>query len=163
MRLGFLGVCVASAALAAGVGTMGSAAHDGSLHQDSSGRPLRMLLSGQFGRLLTLRSELRLSEEQRGQIEAIIQSHRDEIVALAKPIAEKWRAMRDANAADETAIRAAADDLGKAIGDLAVLAAKIRAEVNVVLTPDQRVKIGNFRKQANGAVDDFFSEVANPR
>jgi protein CpxP len=171
MKLGLLGACVASAALVVGVGATVIAAPGGArgvgvgaAADGAAGRPMRMLMSGQFGRLLTLRSELQLTDAQREQIKQILQSHRDEIRSAAKPVAEKRRAMRDAALAetpDESAIRTAADELGKAIGDAAVLGAKIKGEVRGVLTSEQRDKVEEFRTQADAAVDAFFESVAS--
>ena len=124
-----------------------------------------MLVSGQFGRLLTLRSELGITTEQREQIRGIVKSHRQEIAAVLKPVAEKRRALRDATLAEnpnDAAIHAAANELGKAIGDAAVVGSKIKAEVHKVLTPEQREKITQFRQQSETAVDKFLEKLADP-
>jgi Spy/CpxP family protein refolding chaperone len=113
--------------------------------------------------MLTLRSELQLTDEQREQIKTIVQSHKQEIVTVAKPVVAKHRTLRDAvlaDSADEKAIRSAADDLGHSIGDAAVLAAKIKGEVHKVLTTEQQGKIDDFRKHADAAVDEFIQQVS---
>jgi Spy/CpxP family protein refolding chaperone len=128
------------------------------------GGPLRALMSGQVGRLLTLRSELDLTTEQKESIHKIVESHRQEIRDVIKPVVEKRRALRDATIAttpDEKAIRAAASDLGNALGNAAVLGSKIKAEVVTVLTPEQKQKVDEFRKHADAAVDHFFEETAS--
>ena len=130
---------------------------------DGEARPLRLFIQGQVGRLMTLRSELDVTSEQREAIQKIVQSHRSEIVAVAKPIVEKRRALRDATLAKESnedAVRAAANDLGKAIGDAAVLASKVKGEVGKVLTPEQMHKIEEFRQVSDGAVDGFVEKFA---
>lgn len=164
MKFGTIGVCLLATALAGGVGVSGLAA-GGPLGDDvPEARPLRMLLSGQFGRLLALRSELDLTSEQRERIRAIVKSHRQEIVAALRPVVDKRQALRDATLAEnanEAAIRAAADELGKAIGDAAVVGSKIKAEVRQVMTPEQREKINKFRQQSETAVDTFLSEMAD--
>lgn len=164
MKFGTIGVCLLATALAGGVGVSGLAA-SGPLGDDvPEARPLRMLLSGQFGRLLALRSELDLTSEQRERIRAIVKSHRQEIVASLQPVVDKRQALRDATLAEnanEAAIRAAADELGKAIGDAAVVGSKIKAEVRQVMTPEQREKINKFRQQSETAVDTFLSEMAD--
>ncbi len=129
MKFGMFGACVLATVLAGGVGVSGLAAN-GPLGDDMpEARPLRMLVSGQFGRLLTLRSELGITTEQREQIRGIVKSHRQELAAVLKPVAEKRRTLRDATLAEnpsEATIHAAADELGKAIGDAAVVGAKSR-------------------------------------
>src|SRR3989304_3950860 len=132
MKFGTIGVCLRATALAGGVGVSGLAA-SGPLGDDvPEARAVRMLVSGQFGRLLTLRSELDVTTEQRQQIRGIVKNHRQEIAAALKPVAEKRRGGGGgalAENANEAAIYAAADELGKAIGDAAVVGAKIKAEI----------------------------------
>ena len=165
MKFGTIGVCLLATALAGGVGVSGLAA-GGPLGDDvHAAGPLRMLVSGQFGRLLTLRSELGITTEQREQIRGIVKSHRQEIAAALKPVADKRRALRDATLAEdanEATIHAAADELGKAIGDAAVVGSKIKAEVRDVLTPEQREKIVEFRQQSETAVDKFLDKLVDP-
>jgi Spy/CpxP family protein refolding chaperone len=165
MKFGTIGVCVLATVLAGGVGVSGLAA-GGPLGDDvPEAGPLRMLVSGQFGRLLTLRSELGITTEQREQIRGIVKSHRQEIAAALKPVADKRRALRDATLAEDAnqaAIRAAADELGKAIGDAAVVGSKVKVEVREVLTPEQREKITEFRQQSETAVDKFLTGMAAP-
>lgn len=136
----------------------------GPFAEKSEGGPLRRFISGQIGRLITLRSELNLSDDQKAKMKAIVMSHKAEIAAVAKPIVEHKRAIRDAMLAkdgtDEAAIRAATDAMAKPFGDAAVLAAKIRAEVRAVLTPDQMKKIGEFRTQLDTGIDGLIGEMA---
>ncbi len=161
MKAWTIGTCLMAAVLAVGLGVCAYAAP--AAGEGGEARPLRMLLSGQVGRLLELRSELGVTSEQREQIRGIVQSHRQEIAAVAKPIVAKRRALREATLAanpDEAAIRAAAGDLGKAIGDAAVLASKVKPEVFKVLTPEQHKKVEAFRADSESAVDRFMHEQA---
>jgi Spy/CpxP family protein refolding chaperone len=134
----------------------------------ASGRPgyvggaIRRFVVGQLGRFAALRSDLNISDEQRTQIRGLVQEHRAEIAPVAQKIVEKRRALRTAVLADkpdETAIRAAADDLGKAIGDAAVLASKVAGEVKPVLTQEQRDRIGKFRGEHDAATDAFLQKM----
>jgi Spy/CpxP family protein refolding chaperone len=160
-----IGVCLVAMLLAGGVGMTGIAAA-GPLGDDvPEVRSLRMLVSGQFGRLLALRSELDVSAEQRAEIRGVVKSHKQELAAALKPVAEKRRALRDATLAEhpeEAKIRAAADELGKAIGDAAVVGSKIKSEVHNVLTPEQRERVGQFRQQSDSVVDKFLAEATAP-
>ena len=144
-----------------------AAAATNPLAEHSGKGPLRNFISGQIGRLITLRSELDLSDDQKSQIKAIVVKHREEIVGVVKPLIEKRRAMHEAmlskDGTDEAAIRAAADSLAKPIGDAAVLGAKIRAEARGVLTPDQLKKVSEFRTQLDAGIDDLIAKMAtNP-
>lgn len=144
-----------------GLGAAAAAPH--SLGGDEALRPLRSFIQGQVGRLMTLRSELDVTAEQRDAIRKIVESHRSEIVDVAKPIVEKRRVLRDATLAKEpheSAIRTAANDLGKAIGDAAVLASKVKGEVAKVLTPEQMQKVESFRQTSDSAVDGFIQKIA---
>lgn len=120
-------------------------------------------IRGEIGRWMVLRSQVDLSDDQKQQIAAVLQSHKAEIVQVVQPIIEKRRALRDAVAAanpDEQAIRAAADDLGKSIGDAAVLAWHIKQQIAPILTDQQRQDIKDFRSQTDQAVDDFMNKMA---
>jgi Spy/CpxP family protein refolding chaperone len=156
------------ATLAAGGWALTNSTHaagpfGGALTDEGPARPLRMFLSGQFGRLLELRSELELTTEQRTQIRDVVKNHRAEIAVALQPVVERRRALREATLAanvDEAAIRTAATDLGKAIGDAAVVGAKVKAEVRAVLTPEQQKKLDEFRGESDAAIDSFLDEAA---
>ncbi len=122
--------------------------------------PLGRLIMGNFGRVLVLRSELNVTPEQKEKIHQILKSHKAEAAPIAKSLTEKGRALRKAVLADnsdEAAIRKAADELGKAIGDAAVLASKVGGEVKPVLTQEQRERIGKFLREQDEAKDKFLS------
>ncbi len=154
-----VGSVMLAGGLGAGVGAVGATAmRDG-------GGPFKMLLSGQIGRLLMLRSELNLTADQRTQIRTILQSHRAEIAKAVAPLVADRRALRDlttADTTDEKAIRAASTKLADDIGDAAILAAKVKGEVRKIITPDQLQKIQDFRKQSDGAVDRFIEDMGKP-
>ncbi|MBI4579273.1 MAG: Spy/CpxP family protein refolding chaperone [Planctomycetes bacterium] len=113
-------------------------------------RPIANLIRNGVRRLVALRAELNLTEDQRGQIKEIVRGHKDEIVPAVKDLAAKRRALRDTVLAEEPteeAIRAAATELGKSIGDAAVLASKVAGEVKPVLTDEQKETIRQFHFQ----------------
>ena len=123
--------------------------------------PLGKLLGGQIGRMMVLRSELNVTDEQKEKIHAIIAGKKKEILPVAKGVWAKRVALRDAVLADkpdEAAIRKAADELGKAIGDAAVLGAKVVGEVKPVLTAEQRERIKKFHDECESATEKFFVE-----
>jgi Spy/CpxP family protein refolding chaperone len=163
MKMRTIGICTLVLVLTTGGALSATAAPPAGGHAEA--RPMRTFLSGQFGRLLALRADLQLTDEQRDQIHQIVQSHKQEIATVMKPVVEKRRALRAATSADEPndqAIRTAANELGQALGDAAVVGAKIKVEVRHVLTPEQQEKLGSYRKQADGAVDQFIQQAANP-
>ncbi len=124
--------------------------------------PLGRLIGAQIGRRMLLRSQLELTAEQRQRLAGILRQHLQEIVAVAKPLVQAKRALRQAVMADEPdakKIRAAAEKLGKAIGDAAVLAGQIKAEAAEVLTPKQLELIKKFQADSDQAVDKFLDQL----
>src|SRR5208282_1944553 len=55
--------------------------------------PLMRLIHGQIGRWMALRSDLDLTDDQRQQIGAILQSEKPEIVAALQPVVQDRRAL----------------------------------------------------------------------
>jgi len=124
--------------------------------------PLGRLIVGTIGRLLVLRSELNVTDEQRAKIREVLVGHKPEIAKEVKAVWVKRNALRDlvlSGKGDEAAIRQAADELGKAIGDAAVLGAKIRGEVAPILTDEQRELIKKFRQDNDQAATTFFQKA----
>lgn len=124
---------------------------------------LGRLITGNIGRLLVLRSELNMTAAQRHQIQSVVKSHRQEIAPVAKAVVEKKRALREAvmnKAGDEKAIRAAADELGKAIGDAAVVASKVIDQSKGSLTHEQLERIQQFRAGCKKAETDWVESIA---
>lgn len=125
--------------------------------------PLGRLISGNVGRLMVLRSELKITDEQREQIGAVLKQHKPKMLEVGKEVWQQRTKLRDAVLAekpDEAAIRKAADELGKAIGNAAVLGAAIAAEVRPILTAEQIERLQAFRGDRHEAVADFFEEAA---
>lgn len=125
--------------------------------------PLGRMLSGCIGRLLVLRSELNVTAEQKAQIREVLVGHRAQIAATVKSVRDKRLVLRNAvlsGKADEARIRAAAGELGKAIGDAAVKASKLRNEIAPILTEDQQRLIGKFLKENDAAVDKLLTSAA---
>jgi Spy/CpxP family protein refolding chaperone len=126
--------------------------------------PLARLIQAARGRAMTLHAELNLTEEQHAAIKGAILSHKQELATAIQPAITARRALRDAVLADKTddaAIQKAAQDLGKKVGDAAVVIAKVKADVlsKVNLTPEQKSKIDAFIKANDASVDEFFSKV----
>lgn len=128
--------------------------------------PLGQLVSGQVGRLLVLRSELSLTDQQRDQIRKVLVSHKAEVIEQAKAVWEKRVALRHAVLAentDEAAIRKAAEDLGRSIGDAAVLAAKVKKELAPVLTAQQRESVKKCVGECEKATAKFLEEAGKAK
>lgn len=115
------------------------------------GRGLRGGPGGPIGVLDLGLQRLGLSDAQRDQVRAIRESHRDELRQLAEKVRtarEGLRALLEAETIDETAIRAKAAEVAAAEADMAILRAKVQAEVfSSVLTPEQQQKARELRQQ----------------
>lgn len=101
-----------------------------------------------FGRMFR---QLDVTTDQRQQIRAIAEKHRADLKPLRDQALAARRGLADATEAtalNEQAIRDASAKLAAVQADLAVLRAKVRAEVFQVLTPEQREKALALEKQA---------------
>jgi Spy/CpxP family protein refolding chaperone len=124
--------------------------------------PLARMISGCLGRLLILRSEMNVTAEQKTKIHDVLVSRRPQIAQTVKSLHDRRVALRNAvlsGKADEAQIRAAADELGKAIGDAAVKASKLRNEVAPILSAEQQQLIGKFLAENDAAVNKFLEKA----
>ena len=122
-------------------------------------RPIVRMVVGNIGRLLTLRSEIKLTDSQRHDIEGILQTHRQAMVKSAKRLVAARRALRNAvltEGSHESAIRAAAAEFGQSLGGAAVLASQVSKEVRGTLTPGQIEQIRQTRASVEASVDAFL-------
>jgi protein CpxP len=112
---------------------------------------------GPFGLAGLPMRELGLTDAQREQVKAVMESHRDEQKAIGDRMQKARKALHDAIAADtfeEAAIRTAAAEVGAVEADAAVLQARIHAEVVALLTPEQVKKAKELRTEMENRVKD---------
>lgn len=105
-------------------------------------------MNGPLGGLLAVRPDLplatlKLTDAQREQVRGILNGHRDETRAVAEKARAALEGLRAASAAavDEAAVSQHSAALGEAIGEAAVLRAKVRGEVLAILTPEQQTEL----------------------
>ena len=151
-----------TALLAGGLGA--AASNHGPMNGRFGQSPIGRLIMARMGRAMTLKAELNLTDQQRDAIKETLATHKQELAAAVKPAVNAHRALRDrvlADSADDAAIRKAADDLGKRIGDAALVIAKVKAEAatKANLTPEQKKKIEDFRSANDASVDEFFAQM----
>ncbi|HKF44524.1 MAG TPA: Spy/CpxP family protein refolding chaperone [Thermoanaerobaculia bacterium] len=99
---------------------------------------------------------LDLTDDQKAKIKEVLKAHAAEIEAQMRASATARRALHQATLADstdESAIRAAAQSLGAVQGDSALLIAKVRKEVDPILTDDQKTKLRQLRENARSRSD----------
>lgn len=124
--------------------------------------PLGRLIAGDIGRLITLRSDANVTAEQRQKVRAVLTSHKAEIGDVAKDLVAKRRALREAvrsETRDEAAIRKAGDDLGRAIGNAAVLGSKVRGELKPVFSDKQIELFKKFAGDHDASVDRWLGDA----
>lgn len=137
------------------VGMGAGAAKEAAGHE----RPLMKFIQERMGKATEMGKELGVTDEQKKQIKEAVAPFRDQMRQEIKVVVEKRQALRDAvtaPGANEGAIRAAAEQVGKAAGDAAVTASKIYAAVKPILTPEQVKKLDEFKKNNREAVDKFL-------
>ncbi len=91
---------------------------------------------------------LDLSDDQKAQLKAIGDSHRDEFRAAGEKVRaarEGMRALIEADTIDESAIRAKSTEIAAAEADMTILNAKARQESLQVLTSEQQQKLKDLR------------------
>lgn len=152
-------VAVGAVAMAGGVaGTVAGEQGMAALRDTPMGR----LLGYNLGRMMMLRSEANVTSEQREKIRGTLKSHREDIGDVAKEIVAKRRVLRDAVHADqpdEAAIRKASAALGDSIGEAAVLASKVRAELRPVFTDEQLELFQKARADHDSSVDQWLQDL----
>ena len=96
---------------------------------------------------------LELSEQQREEIHAILETQREESSELRGVTLEKRRALHAAARAegaeglDEEAIRLAASELAAVEAEIVIRHARVRQRVRSVLTPEQRDELEQMREE----------------
>ncbi len=106
--------------------------------------------------------QLNLTEDQRGQLKSVMDSHKDEFKAIGERMMAAREALGDlvtSDAADVTAIRAKAAAVAVVEVDAALLRARVHAEVFALLTPEQQEKAKAMRGQAKGRIKQIVSRV----
>lgn len=131
--------------LVAIIGTMilaisGAAVSAGPRHDDMSKGGHH---KGKDGSMRML-EKLDLTESQQAQVDAIMDQRKDEKVALRESVKNAGKSLREAVHADifdEQAVRSASKTLSSKMEEMAVLRARIFAEVRAILTPEQQEKM----------------------
>jgi protein CpxP len=105
--------------------------------------------AGPLGAIGVALRQLDLTQGQRDQIKAIMESHKDEMKAIGERRRELRKAVEaaiTADTVDASAIRNAHAELAQAMADGAVLRATIRHEVMQILTPEQKAKAETLKQ-----------------
>jgi len=147
--------CICAAGL--GLALFASAAPS----SDGSGAGGGSIRSRIIEKLRGLRSDLNLTDTQRGEIKKILVSHRDEIRnqwQSGKTAREGMREAVTAHGADSAESKAAAAHIGESARDRALLVARIATEIKPLLTADQVSKLQSTRTDIEGMIDEAASK-----
>ena len=118
---------------------------------------------GGFGRE-TL-DDLDLSETQRQQVHQIFQSNHDAFRSAFKAVLEAHRDLNtamQANAPDESTIRARTTQLGNALANLAVLKAQIRTKIVTLLDSAQQQKLAQTEQDQARHTQKMIDRMSQP-
>lgn len=108
---------------------------------------------GPMGDLGVPLQALNLSDDQKTQVQAVMQSHREQTQAVMQrvgPAREALQAAIEATPVDETLIRAKTAELAAVEADANVLRAKLRAEIFALLTPEQQEQVNQMKARRPG-------------
>lgn len=106
------------------------------------------ILGGQLFRMMRMADELELSKEQRTEIDRIIDAARPsarEYVYTLGDGREALRALSEETEFDEKRVRALAEEHARSLAELMVIGLRLSAEVNAVLSPEQRVRLAEMK------------------
>ena len=144
-RAGFI-VAVAIVVAAAGMSSFAQAPQPGPAgpglgRRGGPGGPMRGGPGGPAAAIDLPLGQLNLTAQQRDQVKSVLDSHQDDIKALADREMTARAALQQAitsDTVDDNTIRQKAADVGAVEADMAVMRAHVRAEVWQLLTPDQQ-------------------------
>jgi Spy/CpxP family protein refolding chaperone len=101
-----------------------------------------------------------LSDEQRDQIKAIMREQRDAMRDRRDEMRDSRRALRDAmqQGADEATLRPLAEKQGAMVTEMIMERAKVRNNINAVLTEEQRKQLEQQRRERRYDDDDEYDD-----
>jgi Spy/CpxP family protein refolding chaperone len=108
---------------------------------------------GPMGPLAPLLARLNLTDAQKDQVKAIMQSHADEFKTLGDRAGTAHQALDAAESADtidDSAIRQKSADVAAVDADIAVARAHLRAEVFQIFTADQKAEAKQLMARREG-------------
>ncbi len=96
---------------------------------------------------------LDMTEEQKAQLRAVLDTARPEADRLADAMVTNrhtMKAFRENETLSEAEIRAIADQRGTLVADMMVLHARVHSQISTILTPEQLERFENMRKRHSG-------------
>jgi len=129
------------------------------------GAPMQGRTAGPGGpAILHILSRLDLSDEQKESVKKITEAAKEQNKAAAEAAVEARKVLREAvDKGEESTIRKAATDLGKVLGDQAVLKVQTMASIKKVLTPEQLQKLDELKEKMKERAEESTEKMAAPR
>ncbi len=107
--------------------------------------------------------ELELTDEQKESVKQINKAAKERNKTAAEAVGEARKVLREAVVkGDETAVRKAATNLGKVLGDQAVLKVQTTASIKAVLTPEQLKKLEELKTTMKERAGKFREKMDSP-
>jgi len=119
-------------------------------HRGGPGSPFGEFFHGVVERVLFMENELDLSDDQFDQMKGIMREHRSNLEPRIKQVAEHGRSLRQSVMNEDgnpSTIRNAADGLGQAIGDAAVIVHETFNRARTILTEGQLAKLQEIKEK----------------
>jgi len=108
--------------------------------------------------------ELDLTDEQKKSVKQITEAAKEKRKTAAEAVREARKALWEAIVkGDETAARKTATNLGKVLGDQAVLKVQTTASIKAVLTPGQLKKLDELKTTTKERAGRFREKMYSPR
>lgn len=123
----------------------------------SCGRPGHDQIGGRHERMMSLMARLDLTPEQSEELRDAFKTHMTQFVDVAWPMSQAWHRLAKIShdeEADQQAIRSAADQLGDAIADAAVLRSKFHKAIGDILTPEQSQRLKELKQRPHRRHDN---------
>jgi len=112
---------------------------------------------------LRILRQLNLTDEQVEAINEVLKANQEKGEAARKAVSEAMKALHEAVIkGDEAGIREAAANLGKALGDGAVLKASTMTSVKKVLTDEQRKELEELTAKLKERAENLPQEIGAP-
>ncbi len=125
---------------------------------DQTRTSIREIVRTAVRHYLNFRKQTPLSEEQKAAISKILAEHREEIAAQINRCRAARHAM-EAAVKENGSTKTAAEKIGDAARDRALLMARIGAQVQPLLTPEQQKQLEAARTEIEGLVDGSLASA----
>lgn len=121
----------------------------------------RSMVQGIFGRIMVLRSELDVTDEQKQELKSMIGNHKPQIKSSFGSILDSKKALDNGvkTGQSEEELQKLADDFGNSVAKLALEMAKTKQDARKIMTEEQTKKIDETHDSIWNSVDKFRTKM----